>query len=99
MHFNAFVLTYITVSCIAVYNKTITVNCMNRVSSCILILCIIYYYFGFPVYFFINMAAKRFSTSEAINIILNDDSDSSGDGDTGDVDDEDYLPEDTVSEN
>jgi hypothetical protein len=45
------------------------------------------------------MAARRFSASQAINMIVNGDSDSSGDEHADDADDDDYLPEDTASEN
>ena len=45
------------------------------------------------------MAGRRFSAAEAMNRILNDDSDSSGDEHVDNADDDDYLPEDTASEN
>lgn len=45
------------------------------------------------------MAGRTFTASEARDIILNDDSDSSGDEHVDNSDDDDYLPEDTASEN
>jgi hypothetical protein len=91
MHFNAYVLIYITVSSNTVYNNYNGNSELHELSFK-LHSHFRHYLLLLPVscLLFIKMAARRFSASEAINMIVNDDSDSTGDELADDADD---IPE------